>query len=401
MLTVTIILLYVLSFVLIWQFVGYPLLMIVTIIMSKPKEKDYSYQPFISILVPTYNEEKVIKKRIENLTSLEYPKDKYETIIIDSGSTDSTVKIIEDIIMSHVHNVKLIREKERNGKAPAISLGNKYAKGPIIITTDANSIFDENVLKEISSKFKDPKVGAVSGRYAISNMDNNLPSSEAFYWEIENIIFKGESYLDSISTVIGTISAWRKDIMNFRAITISEDLDMTLQTRRSGYKIIYEPAAMVYEPAAISSKDQIKQRRRTSVGTIQNIFEHIKYLLPPRNLYTILIFPSHKILPMLSPFILISIVILYMINKNINIILTHFILTTLIFGVLFVILIRLKSWLIKENKNRLNKNKLRLSITKIIYYVLLNEYIILLAWKDFIFKRYSVLWEKVESTREG
>ena len=75
---ITVILLYLLSFAIIWQFVGYTSLMAVVAIRARPKEKDYSFQPFVSIVVPTYNEEKVIEKRIKNLFELDYPKDKYE-----------------------------------------------------------------------------------------------------------------------------------------------------------------------------------------------------------------------------------------------------------------------------------------------------------------------------------
>ena len=96
MVNLTIILIYLLSFLLIWQFVGYPSLMAVVALRAKPKNKDYSYQPFVSIVVPTYNEEKVIGKRIENLFDLNYPKDKYEVIVVDSGSTDRTAEIVEE-----------------------------------------------------------------------------------------------------------------------------------------------------------------------------------------------------------------------------------------------------------------------------------------------------------------
>lgn len=90
------ILLYLLSFLFIWQFVGHPSLMAIAALKSKPKDKDYSFQPFVSIIVPTYNEEKVIAKRIENLVVLEYPKDNYEIIVVDSGFTDSTTEIMEE-----------------------------------------------------------------------------------------------------------------------------------------------------------------------------------------------------------------------------------------------------------------------------------------------------------------
>jgi len=375
-------------------------MMAIVALKSKPEKKDYSFQPFVSVLVATYNEEKVIAKRIENLFTLDYPKNKYEVLVVDSGSTDRTTNIVEKFIRQSIQSqpdLKLIKENTRRGKASAINLGKEQAKGAIVLIADANSIFDENVLREMMPHFKNPEIGAVSGRYFISNPNKILSSSEAFYWEIEHIMMLGESYLDSISTVIGTISAWRKELMNFRPTTISEDLDMTIQTRRNGYKVKYEPDAMVYEPSATASEDQIKQRKRTSTGTIQNMFKHINYFLPPRNLYTLLIFPSHKVLAMFSPFILLAIPILYIVAWDIGIIITHFALSLFIFAGMLILLLSLKSRLVK---NKGMKSGFSISaIPKIIYYVLLNEYLILLAWIDFIFQRHSVLWERAESTR--
>jgi len=374
--------------------------MAIVALRSKPEKKDYSFQPFVSVLVATYNEEKVIAKRIENLFTLDYPKNKYGVLVVDSGSTDRTTEIVEKFIGQSNQSqpdLKLIKEDTRRGKASGINLGKEQAKGEIVLIADANSIFDENVLREMMPHFKNPEIGAVSGRYFISNPNKILSSSEAFYWEIEHIMMLGESYLDSISTVIGTISAWRKELMNFRPTTISEDLDMTIQTRRNGYKVKYEPDAMVYEPSATIPVDQIKQRKRTSTGTIQNMFKHINYFLPPRNLYTLLIFPSHKVLAMFSPFILLAIPILYIVAWDIGIIITHFALSLFIFAGMLILLLSLKSRLVK---NKGMKSGFSISaIPKIIYYVLLNEYLILLAWIDFIFQRHSVLWERAESTR--
>lgn len=373
--------------------------MVIITYMKKPFEKDYSYQPFVSIIVPSYNEEKVIKRRIENLLCLNYPKDKYEVIVVDSGSKDRTVELIENIIgQDRNPSLKLLREKERKGKASAINLSKNHAKGNIVLITDANSLFDKNVLREMIPHFKNPSVGGASGRYLVSNPDKTLTSSELFYWEIEDIIMKGESLLDSISTVIGTISAWRKDLMNFNSLTITEDLDMTIQLRRKGYKIKYEPLALVYEPAATTLEDQIKQRKRTSTGTIQNIFKHFFFFLIPRNFYAFLVFPSHKTLTMLSPFLLLGIPLLYLVVWDIKVVIMHFISTVLIFAGLLALLLYLKYKLNKTDKME-HKSMSMVSIPRIIYYVLLNEYTMIFAWYDFIFNKYSVLWERAESTR--
>ena len=86
---------YALAILLIWTFVGYPLLMLRFALRRRDDNKNYSFQPFISILVPTFNEEAVIQKRIQNLQALQYPKDKFEILVVDSGSSDATKSVVE------------------------------------------------------------------------------------------------------------------------------------------------------------------------------------------------------------------------------------------------------------------------------------------------------------------
>jgi poly-beta-1,6-N-acetyl-D-glucosamine synthase len=393
-------LLYFLSFLLIWQFVGYPTMMMTVTYLSKIPKKDYTYEPYVSILIATYNEESVIANRLNNLFELDYPKDKYEILVVNSGSTDNTSTIVQSFIDNPKFaqlSIKLIEENKRNGKSSAINLGQKYARGDIVLITDANSLCDKSVLRELTPHFKDPHVGAVSGKYVVSNSGMAIPASEAFYWEIESIMSLGESCIDSISTVIGTISAWRKQLMNFNQRTLSEDLDMTIQVRSKGFKIKYEPRALVYEPSAVTAGDQIKQRKRTCIGTIQNFFLHIRYFLTNPNLFTCVIFPSHKMLAILSPFFILSVLSLYIFSWDLNVIILHLIISAIAFNLVFIIMLYLKSRLLQNGKT---SSKLSiLSISKIICYVLLNEYLILLAWLDFILKNYSVLWERAESTR--
>ncbi|MBI5680852.1 MAG: glycosyltransferase [Methanobacterium sp.] len=396
---ILVIILYILSFLVIWQFVGYPALMAIIALRGDKKHKDYAYKPFVSILVPTFNEEKVIDERIKNLDVLDYPDDKYEIIVVDSGSEDKTREIVEKIIKNRTRNPKLslLVEKERKGKASAINFGKKNSKGDIILVTDANTTFEENVLKEMMPHFEDPKIGTVGGKHTLPATGSSITSSNQFYLDLEFIMRKGEAALDSACLFHGEINAWRKDIVDADTRMLSEDLDMAIQIRRNGYKIEYEPKAVFYEPSPTTAEEIIIQKRRTSIGTIQTIFKHLNYWIPPKNYYSFLIFPSHKALVMFSPFILIAIPVLYLIIMDLNIIITNLILTLIIFALVFGILTYLKSKIIK---NEASKSGFSIkSFPSIAYYVLLNEYLILLAWKDFIFGKYSVLWEKVSTTR--
>jgi len=388
------------SILLIWQFVGYPLLMATIALEAKPKAKDYAYQPFVSILVPTYNEESVISKRIENLLNLNYPKGKYEIIVVDSGSLDRTVNIAQSFLQNPENfspMIKLIQEKERNGKASAINFGKEHASGDLVLVTDANATFDPDVLLEIMPHFKDPEVGAVGGRYCVANPDDGLAAPTSFYWDLEYMMRVGESALDSACLFHGEINAWRKDLVDADVQMLSEDLDMCISIKAKGYRIVYEPNAVVYEPAATTPEDQVKQRKRTTIGTIQNLFKHGKFLLSSGDWYGRLIFPSHKTLVMFSPFMLLSIPVIYMAMRDFQIVLAHCTFTLVLFIGLFAILLRLRAQLLGKCSGASSFSLS--SLPKVAYYVLLNEYLILLAWRDFLFGDYSVLWEKATTTR--
>lgn len=395
------IILYLLSFLLLWQFVGYPLLMALTSLITKQNKKDYSYQPSVSIIVPAYNEEKVIEERINNLLDLDYPAAKYEIIIVESGSSDRTFENVKKITDVHngVPSIKLIKEKGRKGKASAINIGREHAKGEIILVTDANSTFDNNVLKEMMPHFQDSKVGGVGGRYVVSNPEYILAASESFYWDLEYLQRKGESIIDSACLFHGEIYAWRKELVKADTEIISDDLDIAVQIRKKGFRIEYEPEAIVYEPSTITAKEQIIQRKKTTIGTMQVLMKHWRYFFIPRDVYSLFIFPSHKTLAMISPFLMSGILVLYVIIRDITIIKTHFVITMALFTGSLTMLVLLRSKLVKK---KVARNVFSISGTlNMIYYVLLNEYLILLAWKDFLSGRYSVLWEKVDSLREG
>lgn len=369
-------------------------------IEHKSSEKDYSLIPFFSIIIATYNEEESVVKRVKNCLDLDYPKEKYEIFIVDSASSDKTIENVSNFIdeyKTNVPKIQLIREHKRQGKALALQNAVNYIKGDIVLIADANSIYEKSVLREIGPLFKDENIGAVSGKYQILNQENDLASLESYYWSIENIIFEGESAIDSIVTVIGTISAWRKELVCFSSDTISEDLDMTLKVRKKGYFVKYEPRAVVFEPGAITKKDQIQQRRRTCLGTIQNTFKYLDFLLHPKNFKFSFLFFSHKILQILSPFNLILFLLSLILIRELNIIIVNII---FIFSIALLLFVVLYFNLLKKMSENNHVESISIGwIPGILHYILLNEYIILLAWKDFIVKKNSVLWDKAESTR--
>jgi poly-beta-1,6-N-acetyl-D-glucosamine synthase len=397
--TLDIVVLYLLAFLLIWVFSGYPLLMLGFALRHKNADKDYSYQPFISVLVPTFNEEAVIEQRIQNLRDLQYPKDKYEILVVDSGSVDATKSIVQRICQEDGSpRVTLVCEDQRMGKASAINRGTAHAAGDIILVTDANSVFDNRVLAELAPHFKNSEIGGVGGRYVVANPENPLPCTEQFYWDYECSLRSGETALDSACLFQGEINAWRKSIVDADTTMIGEDLDMSIEILKKGYKVAFEPNAICYEPAPTSLSDQLTQKKRRCLGTIQNMVKHWQYLIVPRDWYRLVIFPSHKGLLMVTPFMFGGILLSYILIWNVPLILSHIFITSALF------LVVLFSYLRLAPRVRLAHNSTpaaKVSLPRLASYVLFDEYLLLLAWKDFFFRKYSVLWEKVGSTRQS
>ncbi|HYB59527.1 MAG TPA: glycosyltransferase [Candidatus Acidoferrales bacterium] len=397
--TLALIAVYTLATVLIWVFVGYPLLMLRFALVHKGAKKNYAFQPFFSILVPTFNEEAVIEKRIQNLQALRYPKDKYEILVIDSGSSDATTRIVERLCAEDgAPRTKLVCEDERMGKASAINCGSAHAAGDIILVTDANAFFDADVLAELGPHFERAEIGGVGGRYVVSNPENPLPRTEQFYWDLETLLRTGESALDSACLFQGEINAWRKSIVDADTAMIGEDLDMSIAIRKKGYKVAFEPNAICYEPSPTSFSEQRTQKQRRCLGTIQNIFKHWRYLFVPTDWYRLIIFPSHKGLLMATPFMFFGILVCYTLIWNPFVVLDHIFIMSALFLILLAVYLRFGPQLHRAD---VSTRPVKFSFLRVAGYVLFDEYLLLVAWIAFFSRRYSVLWEKIDSTRAG
>ena len=99
---------------LLWEFVGYPVFMGIYQKLRKSNRKFEPYSPFVSIVISVFNEEKMIESRLENLLSLNYPRDKYEIIILDDKSQDSTVELIKNFLANNKLKEPEIKFIEKN-----------------------------------------------------------------------------------------------------------------------------------------------------------------------------------------------------------------------------------------------------------------------------------------------
>jgi peptidoglycan-N-acetylglucosamine deacetylase len=246
-------------------------------------DADADYQPSVSVIVPAYNEEKVIEATISSLLLSVYQN--FEIIVVDDGSTDETSEVVREKFASEPR-VRLFTELNA-GKANALNLGLRYATGEIIIALDADTLFDPRAIGVLARRFHDPRMGAVAGNAKVGNRINIVTRWQALeYITSQNMDRRAFASLNCITVVPGAVGAWRRDLVDqaggFTSDTLAEDQDLTLRIRRLGYKIGYEENAIAWTEAPATLRALAQQRFRWAFGTLQCMWKHTDALLRPR-----------------------------------------------------------------------------------------------------------------------
>jgi len=242
------------------------------------RNENSKFEPAVSVVVATHNEEKIVSKKIENLLSSNYPREKLEIIFVDD-SDDSTPKIIQKYSKGSP-NIRLIRFDERVGYSPSMIAGCKAAEGEIIILNDAGSFVDAEAIPNLVAHFQTPNVGVVTGKDVILNLEEEVGKSENLYQRIYNFLRAAETNMDSTFYIKGEATAVRKDLI--------EDLDMCSETfdttiglfvREKGYKIVYDPEVKFYEYTPKTHSGRIAQKTIRAANLVKVLwrFRHMMF----------------------------------------------------------------------------------------------------------------------------
>jgi poly-beta-1,6-N-acetyl-D-glucosamine synthase len=238
------------------------------------------YKPFVSFIVPCYNESEVLEDKILNTLQLDYPKDKIEFIFITDGSDDGSETIVKQYSqLTSLHQI------ERRGKSAAENRSVNYAKGEIIIFSDANTSLQPDAVNQLIKHYADPFIGGVSGEKRIqqSGVENAAGAGEGFYWKYESKLKKWDAELYTVVGAAGELFSFRKNLyIKMDEDTILDDFMLSLRIASRGYRIQYEPAAMATETASVNSKEELKRKIRICAGGWQAM-NRLSFLLNPFN----------------------------------------------------------------------------------------------------------------------
>ena len=247
-------------------------------IRSRRRERVHygeSFAPFVSVIVPAFNEERVIANTINSLLASDY--DAFEIIVVDDGSKDDTSETVRRQFGDN-SRVRLFTVPN-NGKAEALNSGIRYAKGEVIIALDADTLFGPQTISALANRFFDPQIGAVAGNAKVGNRTNIVTRWQALeYITSQNMDRRAFASLNCITVVPGAVGAWRRDLLEeaggFSSDTLAEDQDLTLRIRRLGYKIGYEETAVAWTEAPDELSTLARQRFRWAYGTLQCMWKH-------------------------------------------------------------------------------------------------------------------------------
>jgi peptidoglycan-N-acetylglucosamine deacetylase len=271
-----------------------------------------AYQPRVAILIPAYNEEKVIERTIRGALRSSYHN--LRVIVIDDGSTDNTLEAARASFPREIAAGRLlVLTKPNSGKADALNFGLRHLRDEeeVFLGIDADTVIARDALALLVPHFLNPKVGAVAGNAKVGNRVNLWTRWQALeYITSQNFERRALNTLGAVSVVPGAIGAWRtsavREVGAYHTDTVAEDADLTMALLQRGYRVEYEDRALAYTEAPTNANGLMRQRFRWSFGILQAVYKHRevfarKGVLGWIALPNIVVFQI--LLPLVSPFI--------------------------------------------------------------------------------------------------
>ena len=366
-----------------YTYLGYPVL-VALLARLKPRRvsaQQISELPRVSLIIAAHNEERVIREKIENSLSINYPDELFSIVIVSDGSTDRTNEIVNEFA-SH-RRINFIHYEPRRGKAHALNQGVANSQSEIIVFSDANIWYDPDSIRMLVENFSDPLVGCVCGKVLLEKPEGSSePLGEGAYMKYERSIQQNESQFHTMIGTDGAMYAIRR--LLFEPLpegVIVDDFIIAMRVLDKDYRIVYEPKAIGYEEAASSVGQEFKRKVRMIAGGFQSL-GILKIVLNPLSHPIVFIqFISHKFLRWLGPIFIVSVSL-----SNL------FLLSNLFYQMIFTLqLIFYASALAATFVERLRRK----SLFYFPYYFCSLNIAASIGMKRFILRQQNVKWEKI------
>ncbi|MBC2600545.1 glycosyltransferase family 2 protein [Puniceicoccus vermicola] len=234
-------------------------------------------QPKVSIIVPAYNEEKVIAEAIRSHLRMDYSS--FEIVVVDDGSTDKTTEMAQQVADEDAAGRVQVHKIPNGGKGNALNYGIRVAKSEFLLCVDADSRLDPDSLNYAVRHMKDPRVAAVAGNVKVLNRHKILTNLQALEYIIgQNLMRRIQGLFRCVGIVPGPFGLFRRSAIEqvglYTDDTFAEDCDLSLRLLASGWRIVDEINSVVRTEAPEKLKPFIKQRYRWTRGVLQALRKH-------------------------------------------------------------------------------------------------------------------------------
>jgi len=231
--------------------------------------------PTVSVVIPAYNEERVIAASVARVLASDYPA--LHVIVADDGSRDGTSAAVRAAFGTDPRVTLLTLAN--GGKAAALNRALRDAAGEVVIALDADTQFEAETIRRLVRWFADPRIGAVAGDARVGNRVNLVTRWQAIeYITAQNLERRALAGFDAITVVPGAVGAWRRAALDavggYPEDTLAEDQDLTIAVQRAGWRVTYDPRAVAWTEAPESFRALAKQRYRWAFGTLQCLWKH-------------------------------------------------------------------------------------------------------------------------------
>lgn len=238
------------------------------------RKLDGEFQPAVSVVVPAFNEEKVIANCVESILAADYSNK--EVLLVDDGSTDGTLEVMRRF--EGAPGVVVLTQQNA-GKAAALNNGLAHATGEFVLCVDADGMFRADTIRQMIEPFWDARVGAVCGNDSPINLNSLQTHLLSIMARVgTGFVRRALSEIDCLPIVAGNSGAFRRETLDktgpFLDGFIGEDLELTWRVHRSGYKVKFQPRAVIYAEVPATVKSLWKQRVRWARGLLQTAYLH-------------------------------------------------------------------------------------------------------------------------------
>lgn len=277
-----------------YAYAGYPILLLLMNLVRRRPIRRGPVEPSFSIIIPAHNEAQILARKLDSILNQDYPPARIDVLVASDGSTDDSAAIVAGY---NDHGIRFL-DYPRGGKAATLNRAVTEAHNDILVFTDANAILAPGTLRAIASNFADPEVGGVSANERREPDTTTSPAGlgERLYWEYDKWVKLAESRIGSIVSASGSLYAIRRNL--FVPIvdpSATDDFAISTQVVRAGYRLVFEPDAVTWEPPV--ARDDIEYNRKVRIVTrgLRSVWGVRELLLPWRGGFYSVQLWSHKV----------------------------------------------------------------------------------------------------------